>query len=289
VLRILIPLAGLLIVALVVARALRRNRPGHTPAAGRPGRSKAAKASARAARLAVLWRGVGVLAGAVVAARLAYAPPAWLGLGLAFAAPMFALFVLAGVLAGEAVRYGRSGRAQSVPRWDRSVLPGAETRWVAGLTGALVVLLTVTTAVGSPDESGRAGRSLSVACSTDAGFTLASGPWPGSYYSIPMAVAVAAGMLATAAVLHRVARRPASGSELSAAVELRRRSARTVMAAAGLLVAVILTGTAYLAGAALVGIGCETGWYGPAGWVVRVHDSAAGSGPPRRPGVRLCR
>jgi hypothetical protein len=182
--------------------------------------------------------------------------------------------VLAGVLAGEVLRDSRPGRLRSAPiatRSARSFLPPVATRWALGLTGALAILLAGTTLAGSPDRLGRAGRSLAVACGGSAESVATHGPWPGTYYSIPMALLVVAGLLATGGVLHRIVRRPLPDGELGAAdVELRRRSARMVVAAAGLLVAVTLTGTAYFAGAAMVAIGCGPGWLAPLGWATLV-------------------
>jgi hypothetical protein len=96
-----------------------------------------------------------------------------------------------------------------------------------------------------------------------------AGPWPGSFYSAPLALALAAGLIGAAIVLHRVVRRPrvASDAELRAIDDIvRERAAQTITAACGVLVAVPLAGTAIIAGGVLLRTACTPSWVNAAGW-----------------------
>jgi len=63
----------------------------------------------------------------------------------------------------------------------------------AAATVLLVLVLGMTTAAGSPDDLGRAGRTLARQCSALVG--TAVGPWPGSFYTAPLATVVLAGLV----------------------------------------------------------------------------------------------
>ncbi|MCT1620064.1 hypothetical protein [Janibacter hoylei] len=92
---------------------------------------------------------------------------------------------------------------------------------------ALTTTLVVGTAMGSPDDLGRAGRALTTVCG-DA--TTVRGPWPGSYYAIPIAAALLVGLVAAAVTYRTIVVRPARGAE-GADVDdaLRRWSTRSVL------------------------------------------------------------
>jgi hypothetical protein len=202
----------------------------------------------------------GVAVGAVVGVIAAYQGA--LGRGLLLAAPLCALCVLAGVLVGE-IRVSAPGgpvrQAALEVRRVRDYLPRALGSAVLASGTLLAVLLTLTTAAGSPDDMGRAGRSLERRCSAVLG--AGAGPWPGSYYTFPLAVVLLAGLLAAGAVLTRVVRRPRQSDDLAVDEALRRSAATAVTAAVGLLVAVPLAGVSVVAGAALVGISCHPAWW----------------------------
>ncbi|MDQ1647107.1 MAG: hypothetical protein QOJ50_3291 [Cryptosporangiaceae bacterium] len=263
--RLLVPLAALLIAALAAASVLRRSRSGPTDPVGEPLK--------RVATRAFVWRSAGLLFGVVVALRLAFAPPSWLGLGLAVIAPAVALSVLCGVLAGELSGYKNRGPARCASLSARSVasyLPPVATRWMAGLTVLLAGLLTATTAAGSADDQGRPGRSLTVLCGGGAGdmYSSSNGPWPGLFYSGPIGGGTLAGLVAAAVVLHRIAHRPRPGAEVEVSDDaLRRQSSRMVIAAAGLLVATSLTGAALFAGGAMLNVRCGPTWLPVLGWL----------------------
>jgi hypothetical protein len=263
--RLLVPVAALLIAALAAASAFRRTRREPVAPVGEPLRPAATRA--------FMWRSAGLLLGVIVALRLAFAPPSWLGLGLAVTAPALALCILLGVLAGELSGYTSRGPARSATlsaRSVRSYLPSVATRWTAGLTVVLAGLLTATTATGSPDDQGRAGRSLTVLCGGGVGELSSSsyGPWPGLFYSAPIGGGTLAGLIAGGVVLHRIAHRPRPGAEVEGPDDaLRRRSSRMVMSAAGLLVATSLTGAALFAGSAMINVDCAPVWLTALGWL----------------------
>ncbi len=253
--------AGLvLLVAVIVSLLLMRVE---APLADAPG-------LARAARWTTGWRLAGVACGVVAAAVAANGPASWLGLGMALAGPAFALCLLAGVLVGEAGVAGEPGDTRTAlleVRTVRDYLPPVLTPWVAALTGALAALLIGAGLAGSADDLGRAGRSFALNCG--AGVTTSSGPWPGAFYGVPIAVAVLAGLIAAVLVLGRIVGRPRLGADQAGRAEddrLRRQASRVVVAACGILVAVPLTGTAVFASAVLVKADCGPGWLGFAGW-----------------------
>ncbi|GAA2388883.1 hypothetical protein GCM10010170_100230 [Dactylosporangium salmoneum] len=198
------------------------------------------------------WRGAGVLAG-LVAGAVVMQTGGSLGRGALFAAPAFSACVLAGVLGGElSVRpAGGPVRTAAVEvRRARDYLPRGLTRVVATAAAVLAVLLVATTAAGNADDMGRPGRMLWVACGPDV--REGRGPWPGSYYSVPLAIVVLAGLVAAGAVLHRIAARPRVGDDDTT----RRRSARAVIAAVGIMVALPAAGVSAVAGGAIIGTSC---------------------------------
>jgi hypothetical protein len=131
------------------------------------------------------------------------------------------------------------------------------------LTAAVLLAgtLVMTTALGSTDDLGRAGRTLFRQCGAVS--SEARGPWPGSFYSLPLAAVVGLGLLLAAVALHQVVRRPRQAADVAADDVLRRRATETVTASAGLLVAVPFAGVAFIGGITLNGMSCA-----PAGWRV---------------------
>ncbi|MDA1362612.1 hypothetical protein O1R50_23525 [Glycomyces luteolus] len=210
--------------------------------------------------------GIGLAAAAAI---LTAAPPNWLGLEAALAAPAFALCLLAGVLIGEITGTVPTGPDRAAPievRSVRSYLPRFMTGAVIVLGAVLAVLLTATSLMGSADDMSRAGRFLTLNCQD---LTASTGPWPGVYYSLPIAASVLIGIAAAAPTLHAVTRRrrPASGDAVRAADDdARRASARAIVAACGVLVAAPLTGTGLYTGMAMTGNACATAAVTAFGW-----------------------
>lgn len=215
------------------------------------------RAVAQTTRRALL---VGVAVGILVAVVVAH--QGGLGRGLLLAAPLFALCVLAGVLVGElqlGTPRGPVRQAVLEVRRIRDYVPRALGPAVLAAGALLAVLLVLTAAAGSPDDMGRAGRSLVRRCS--AVLTAGAGPWPGSYYAVPSAVVVLCGLLAAGAVLSRVVRRPRLSDDLPVDEALRRSAAGSVTAAVGLLITIPLAGVSLVAAGALVGVSCHPVWW----------------------------
>ncbi len=253
-------LLALIVVAVVAAVArLARNRVG---AADLPSeRLRAVEASTRR------WRALGTVAG--LAGGGVAMSGGGLGRGILLAAPIFGLCVLAGVVAGE-LRVpspgGPTRRAALEVRRAGSYLPRRLGGTVAAATALLAGVVVVTTMTGSPDDLGRAGRALVRHCS--AALTESAGPWPGSYYTVPLAVVVAVGLACAALAARRIVRRPRQDEDRVADDVLRRHAVSAVVAATGILVAVPLAGISLVAASAMFNIACRPGWWTVFGWAL---------------------
>lgn len=205
------------------------------------------------ARTTRRWRAAGVLLG-LVAAALTYRYGS-LGRGVMLAAPVFALCLLLGVVAGElqvrAPQTTTRAAALEVRRL-RDYVPRVLGSVVGVATGLLVLLLTATTALGSADDLGRAGRTLSRQCSELV--SSSRSPWPGSFYSVPLAAVLLVGLVVAALALVQVVRRPRQGEDPRLDDDLRRHAATAVTAAVGLLVTVPLAGVSVVAAQGLLQI-----------------------------------
>jgi Bacterial translation initiation factor IF-2 associated region len=216
------------------------------------------------------FRLAGVIAG--LAAGGAAADQDALGRGLLLAGPVFGLCVLAGVVAGEiSVRPagGRTRTAAVEVRRVRDYLPRGLAAAVTSAAAVLAALAAVTTATAGPDDLGRAGRVLLLSCGPDAQETY--GPWPGSFYSVPLAAVVAAGLITGGGALHVVIRRARTGADadtVAADDALRRRAARTITGACGILVALPLAGVCLVSAGALLSLSCRPAWFTYAGWAL---------------------
>jgi hypothetical protein len=212
------------------------------------------------------WAGLfgGLVAGGVVAGL------GGLGRGLLVAAPVFGLGVLAGVVAGEiSVRApgGRTRIAALEVRRVRDYLPRGLARAVLAAASLLLALLVLTTATGAADDLGRSGRIMVLQCG--AGLRQGAGPWPGSFYSTPLAAMAAGGLIAAAAALRVVVQRPRIGADQAAVMAddaLRRRAGQTITAACGILVGLPLAGASLMTAAALLSLSCRPAWLTIAAW-----------------------
>ena len=232
---------------------------------------------AAVARQTARWRWGGVITGLAVGGSAAGTGA--LGRGLLLAAPVFGLCVLAGVVAGEFTVRPAAGPARAAVlevRRVRDYLPPGLTRAVLGAAVALAGLIAVTSAVASPDDLGRAGRSLQLAWGPD--LVQAYGPWPGSFYTVPLAVLVAAGLVLAGGALRVVVGRARTGTEpevIAADDALRRRAARAVTGACGILVAVPLAGCCAVSAGAVLSFSGRPAWLTAAGWAVSALAVAA--------------
>jgi hypothetical protein len=224
----------------------------------------------RVARRTRAWRVGGVLLGLLLGGlllllgqrvdslgRLTALAPAALGAG-----------VLLGTIVGELTARPAVGihRAAVVEtRTVRSLLP----QGLAGLLGASAVLLAgvlaAGTAWGSPDSEGRPGRALAEQCRVlvDGALvetTSTRGPWPGSFYTVPLALALGVLALLVVAALRTVVRRPRPPLEsLGLDSTLRRWSAGTILTAATFTVLGTLGPVAGVMATALGGADCPQG------------------------------
>ena len=261
VLPILVLLLGLMACGVLVALLVGRVARQPAVAAGDIPRAVARRTAA------LRWVGVtiGVIVGVIVTGS------GDLGVGLLLAAPLFGLCVLIGVLVGELTVQSPRGptRTASVEvRRIRDYLPRQLSRVVATAGGVLLILLAATTAAGGPDDMGRPGRWLTRQCTS--GTSESAGPWPGLFYTGRLVVVVLVGLLMAYVAMRATVRRPRSGSTSDLAVDdaLRRRSARVVTGAVGVLIAIPLAGVSLTAAGGLLHFSCAPPWWTITGWVL---------------------
>jgi hypothetical protein len=249
---------GAILVAIFVIALSVLVMSGRSAAPGVPHEPRDAVVRARGRTTA--WRVTGLALGMVSAALLLATPPSWLGLGSALAGPALAFCLLAGVIAGELLGRAPAGVTRTAVLEVRSPLAFVPRRLLIGVAvtgGVLAALLSATSAVASSDDQGRVGRALTTVCNPEVSSTV--GPWPGVFYSGPIAASVLIGLLLAGLAARAIARRPRPGTDGAGRAvddELRRTSGRAITAAAGVLVTVPLAGTALFAGHALVTVGC---------------------------------
>lgn len=169
---------------------------------------------------------VGILLGIVAAVSLLAADVNDLGRLASLAPELGGIVTLLVVTVAEFSTPHLEGdlRTASLQRRRRVEAVDIPSAWLAVFSiGALVVVLSVGWALGGPDDMGRPGRSLTTLCGS-------SSPWPGSYYSGLMILAVAVLALATIAAVAAVADRPKLGA-ISPTTDkrLRRSSTRQVL------------------------------------------------------------
>lgn len=200
-----------------------------------------------------------------------------LGRGTMLVPAVLGLFVVTGVGLGETVvrprRPAGPRTASLAPRRVADYLPRTLALAVGAVTAAHVATLLLTTATASTDDMGRAGRRVVAECGAAGA---AAGPYPGSFYSVPLAALLLLIALAAVAALVAVARRPRGFAPDDVGDDvLRLRSATRVLSAAGAAVAASHAGVAFFAGTALLRLGCQHAWMDPVGWVFVASVPAA--------------
>lgn len=252
----IISLAFPLLVIVAIISAVLASRLTRRPALAAPAPLR------QVARATLRCRAAGGLIGvAVMGAAITHRPG--LGRALLLGAPLLGLCVLAGVIVGEVRVVAPAGPTRHAALEVRRVstyLPRPLAAVVLGAAALLVILLAVTTATGSADDLGRAGRSLFRRCSAVSSQTV--GPWPGSYYSYPLLGVVLAGVVLATVALRLVVRRPRQGADPAHDDVLRAQAAGAVTAAGGVLVGLPLAGVCLVSASALTSIGCHPAWWG---------------------------
>lgn len=170
-------------------------------------------------RATIRYRGIGLAVGGVAGV----AALAWGHLRpLTFAAPLLAaVVVVAAIVVGQQSAYRAArvtGSAGLERRQLRSYLPPALTRWTVCLLALLLTAVLFSTLAASPDDMGRAGRAVSVWWIEGEGaqsgtYGAARTPFPGSFYTSWVGLALA--LLLALAVLGLVltVRRPRNGAD----------------------------------------------------------------------------
>jgi hypothetical protein len=207
----------------------------------------------------------GVMAAYALAGRLEY------GRGEMLAPSVFGLVVVIAVAAGETLvrpkrppgRRSASLRTRRIgdylPRW---------TAWsVLGTGVALAATLTLTTVTASWDDW--AGGMRVISC-TAGEVSAAAAPYPGSFYSLPLASVLVLVLLVAAVAARRVVRRPRGLAQTDPGDDvLRRRSLTVIVAATGVAITFSHAGIAATAGTTLLGLAsCAPVWAAPVGWLV---------------------
>lgn len=200
-----------------------------------------------------------------------------LGRGTMLVPAVLGLFVVAGVgLAETVVRPKRPTGPRTASLASRRVadyLPRTLATAVGGITALHLATLVLTTATASTDDMGHAGRQIAAQCGNRGS---GAGPYPGSFYSVPLALLLLIIGLIAAAALTAVVRRPRGFAPDDVGDDvLRRRSTSRVMAAAGAAVAASHAGIAFFAGTALLRMDCQRAWMEPVGWLLVASVPAA--------------
>ncbi|WP_278314578.1 hypothetical protein [Lolliginicoccus levis] len=186
-----------------------------------------------------LWSGITV--GIIAASYASASNP--LGRGLALAAPVFTLAVLGGVIASELSARPPRGPVRTATlaaRASRRYLPRALAGAVLASLIALGGLMLLGTLAASSDDLDRDGRALAYQCGEL--ITGRVSPWPGTFYTAPLAAVLGAVIVQVAIGLWALAHRPPSSGDHAADNAERHRSASRIVAAAGLAITVPLAG-----------------------------------------------
>ena len=216
------------------------------------------------------WRVVGLLLGAAAAVVLLVLGDRVDALGRAAALAPTALGagVLLGTIAGELTARPAVGIRRSAAVETRTlglILPRGRAVLLAVSTGLLVGALALGAAWGSADDLGRAGRWLTRQCVVEedgVGQVLVGssrGPWPGSFYAVPLALALLVLAVLVAVALRAIVDRPRPELDSRGLDTLLRRwSVGNVLTAATVTVLGTLGPVAVLMASALRGGACPT-------------------------------
>jgi hypothetical protein len=155
----------------------------------------------------------------------------------------------------------RTASLQSRRRLDAVDIPTVRMALVT--LAALVLALCVGWMMGSADDMGRPGRSISTVCDAT---SQSRGPWPGSFYGGLMLYGVGLLAVATFAAVAAVAERPRVGAtSLETDTRLRRASSGQILLVSTAAAACTLMPVSGLMTGALLGLDCRPWWYVPLG------------------------
>ncbi|WP_299443921.1 hypothetical protein [uncultured Phycicoccus sp.] len=237
----------------------------------------------RVARRTRTLRALGLAVGAALALLVLVGGQALDALGriTSLAPAVLGAGVLLGTVVGELTARPRVGARRSAAVETRTVRGVLPRTWTALATGSATVLgaaLLLGIAWGSADDLGRAGRSFAVTCTqvidgTAVQIGSSRGPWPGSYYAVPLLGALLVLGLLAALALVAVVRRPRpSVDSLDLDTLLRRGAAANVLTATTFSALATLAPVALFIASGLADSGCAStplqsavGW---AAWVV---------------------
>jgi hypothetical protein len=216
------------------------------------------------------WRVVGLLLGAaaaVVVLALGQRVDA-LGRVTALAPTVLGAGILLGTIAGELTARPSVGVRRSAAVETRTlgaVLPRGRAWVLAGSTAMLVGALALGAAWGAADDQGRAGRVFSRVCTVvepglgPVRLGNSRGPWPGSFYALPLACALVVLALLVALDLRAIVDRPRPDLDSRGLDTLLRRwSVGNVLTAATVTVLASLGPVAVLMASALAGSACPS-------------------------------
>ena len=244
------------------------------------------RAAVAAVRPTGQWRRVrltrvgGILAG-LVAAVLTWQLNSF-GRGPMLAPAVFGLLVVLGVGLGETVvrprRAAGMRSASMAPRRLGNYLPRTPTALAATMLMMTTVLLTFTTLTANRDDYTRAMRALSC---DNARVGSSHTPYPGSYYSLPLALLLVVVLVVAALASRQAIVRPRGlATDDSGDDALRRRSLDVIVSAVGIAISAPYVGLALTAGGALQGLGdsrpsCAPTWMQPVGTVISLSALVA--------------
>lgn len=123
----------------------------------------------------------------------------------------------------------------------------------------LTVMLLTGWALGDPDDAGRAGRALATTCGATG---QSHGPWPGSFYAIPMLIGLAIILVTSVVTLRSVVQRSRSSADDQAGDDrVRAEAVRRVLLVTASVGFIATVPVAVLMGAAVFALDCRPGWY----------------------------
>lgn len=268
---LLVPLLPLVLLLAAGAALARRQAAIEVPAGEQPDLTAAVRHT-RA------WRLTGAGLGAAATLTLLGAGDAALGRVLTIAPMALGAGVLVGVSIGELSIRRRSADRRSADLHPRTIGQFLSTQSRSRLARSAIgasAILAVGTVLGSTDDMGRRGRMLTRTCTAvvqgqAATLSGSRGPWPGSFYTIPVGIALVVAMLLALFVARTVAVR-ARPSIADAALDDRVRAAslEVVESSASAMLRLTAAPLAFAMTLVLSGSGeCRTAWDAPLGWVL---------------------